>query len=349
MSKILTNVQGMHEHFLTCSYSVTDFTKFATMNITASGTVAGQTLSSIPTVMPVFGANTKIFAHVDSITDIANDMTVTVKSAATTAITRVNITAGGTGYTNGTAVTPTGGTGSGFAGTAVVVGGVITDVVITNGGSYTVVPTGFSCTGGSGFTATGSLGTGAALGTATVIAHSPIDAIFPVKTSGDLWTVAPGYGFTVDLANATAGTVINLIMLNDDPAVWFDLGLNYNEGVSFSDGAMSAPVARGWNMTDHAKRIPTGNQWSISQLYCSQMEGIANLRGKTIMIKDEVHTDGSAIIKETNYYTKVTVQNVDVGIGGGGGGAAADAVHASGYYARAYCWTLDATALTATK
>lgn len=269
MAKILTNVTAMHEHYLSCSYSVVDFTRFATMNITASGTVTGQTLTNVPATLPTFGANTKIFAHVDSITDIASNMTITVKQAA------------------------------------------------------------------------------AVIGTATVVAHAPIDAIFPVQNAG-AWTVAPATGFTVDLATATAGVVINLIVLDDDPTKWFDLGLNYQEGVSFEDGAMSAPVARGWNSTDHAKRIPTGNQWSISQLYCSQFEGVANLRGKTVMIKDEIKTDGSATIKETTWVTKATVQNAGVAIGGGGGGAAADSVHASGYYARSYTWTADATALTAT-
>jgi hypothetical protein len=346
MAKILTNVTGMHEHYLSCSYTVLDFQKFAVMNITAAGTVVAQTLSGLG-AMPIFDANSKLFVHVDSISDISTNMLVTVKSGPTTGATRVTVTAGGTGYTNGSAVTFA--TNNGFAGTAVVVAGVVTDVIITNGG--TTLPVGLMTVAGGGTGATGTpvAGTGLALGTATVVAHSPIDAIFPVKTSGDLFTVAPGYGFTVDLATATAGVVLNLLMLDDSPAKWFDMGLNYNEGLTFEDGAMIAPVARGWNMTDHAKRVPNGNQWSLSQLYCSQFEGVANLRGKTIMIKDEVKTDGSSIVKETAYITKATVQNAAQAIGGGGGGAAADAVHANGYYARSYTWTLDATSLTATQ
>lgn len=351
MSKILTNVTGMHEHYLSLCYQNTQMTEFGTLNITGSGTVTGQTIGSMPTALPVFGSNTKIFAVVDSITDIPNDMTVTIKSAAATAITRVNVGTPGTGYTVGTAVTTTGGTGSGFTGyiAAVNATGGVTDIAITNPGSYTTLPTGFSATGGTGLVATGVLGTATALGSASIVAHAPIDAAFPVMTSGGAWTVAPGYGFTVDLTNAAPGVVVKLFCLDDTSALWFDMGLNYNEGVSFEDGVMAAPVARGWSLTDHAKRVPASNSWSVSQLYCSQMEGIANLRGKTIMIKDEIRTDGGSTVKETTWVFKATVQNVAIAIGGGGGGAAADAVNASGYYSRAVTYTADATAMTATK
>lgn len=57
-------------------------------------------------------------------------------------VTAIAVTAGGTGYSNGAALTISGGGGSGAAGTIVVSGGAITGVVITAGGSgYTSAPT----------------------------------------------------------------------------------------------------------------------------------------------------------------------------------------------------------------
>jgi len=78
----------------------------------------------------------------------------------TTAVGNVTVTAGGSGYTQGTPVTAVGGTGAGFTGyinVAVPDGnyttGPVVSVEITNGGSYTVLPTSFTTTGGTGFTA----------------------------------------------------------------------------------------------------------------------------------------------------------------------------------------------------
>lgn len=269
MAHILTNVTAQHEHYLTGSFSVTDFVKVGTLALTATGAVTGQTISNLAATLPTFGANTKLFVQVDSLTDIPAALKVTLKNST------------------------------------------------------------------------------ASIGEADVVPHAPINALFPIQNAGS-WAVAPTAGFTVDITGAAPGVVLNILMLDDDASKWFDLGLNYNEGLSWQDGALTAPVARGWNLTDHAKRIPTGNQWSIAQLYCSQFEGIAGLSGKSLMIKDEIHTDGGATIKETIYLTKASVQDVARAIGGGGGQAGADAVHASGYYAKSYTHTADAIALTAT-
>ena len=71
----------------------------------------------------------------------------------------VNIVAGGSGYAAPPTVTFTGGGGSGAAGTAVVVGGAVTAVTVTNAGAnYTAPPTiGFVGGGGSGAGATATL------------------------------------------------------------------------------------------------------------------------------------------------------------------------------------------------
>lgn len=73
-------------------------------------------------------------------------------------IPSVTVTAGGTGYTNATTVTFTGGAGSGAAATATVVNGAITAVTMTNNGTgYTSAPA-VSFSVGTGATATANLG-----------------------------------------------------------------------------------------------------------------------------------------------------------------------------------------------
>lgn len=73
-----------------------------------------------------------------------------VSSAMPRGIASVYVAAGGSGYTNGDAVTFAGGGGGGAAGVLVVSGGVITGVTITNAGSgYTTTPT-VIAPGGSG-------------------------------------------------------------------------------------------------------------------------------------------------------------------------------------------------------
>lgn len=79
---------------------------------------------------------------------------------STDQVTACTITAGGTGYSDSFAVTFSGGGGSGAAGTATAVGGVIQSVDITWGGTgYTSVPTAVFTAGG-GSSATASVNTG---------------------------------------------------------------------------------------------------------------------------------------------------------------------------------------------
>jgi hypothetical protein len=72
------------------------------------------------------------------------------------AVTGIQVTAGGTGYTSVPAVAVTGGGGSGAIGTAVVVNGVVTEVTLDDPGTgYTSAPTvAITGGGGSGATAT---------------------------------------------------------------------------------------------------------------------------------------------------------------------------------------------------
>lgn len=88
-------------------------------------------------------------------------MIFTVTSSAFDGVRRVNVTAGGSGYTSAPTVTFTGGAGTGAAAVAIVEGGSVVAVLITNRGSgYTSAPTiGFTGGGGTGATATGVIGT----------------------------------------------------------------------------------------------------------------------------------------------------------------------------------------------
>lgn len=79
-------------------------------------------------------------------------------------LTAVTITAGGSGYSQGTVgFTVTTSTGSGFAGTPVVVSGAIVAFIITNGGKNYANGDTIAFTGGTG--ATGTLTVGAQIGT----------------------------------------------------------------------------------------------------------------------------------------------------------------------------------------
>lgn len=75
-------------------------------------------------------------------------------------VVAITVTAGGSGYSNGAAISASGGGGSGLAGTISVTAGAITGVTISNGGSsYTSAPT-VTAPVGSGATFEVSLGEG---------------------------------------------------------------------------------------------------------------------------------------------------------------------------------------------
>lgn len=79
----------------------------------------------------------------------------TSSPTASISVTGGTISAGGSGYSGTVAVAATGGTGSGFAGVAVLTGGVVTGITVTTPGAYTVPPTALTFTGGGGTGAAG--------------------------------------------------------------------------------------------------------------------------------------------------------------------------------------------------
>ena len=326
MSQIISNATTFLSHYLNYKNVSTDLPQLAKLSITGAATLSTPTSMDSITQGTYMGAGKKIFAVVDSITDIATEMTVYMKDGVTAANNKavcvVPVTAGGSGYTSGllNPITAVGGTGSGFTGYGVAVNGVMTAVVVTNPGQYTVAPTSFTATGGAGVTfGAAVMGTGIC----TIDAHAGVDAIYPFFSGAannfdivNTW-VASSVVYTV--VSGTAN--VALIILSVDDTNWLDLGQNFNEGVAFTKGVMATPVARGWNATDHSVRVRSTNQFSIRQLYSSMLEGIAHLRGKTILIKDSVQPDGGSVAKEIHYITGAQFENASISIGGGGGGA----------------------------
>ena len=351
MPQILTSTTALLEHYLSYKNSAADFPRLGTLTVTgATAATATDVLGGVA-AGALMGANKLVCAAVSSISDIASAMTLILTNSASaknTCVGYVPVTAGGSGYASDAAVTATGGTGSGFAGTAVVdAAGAITSVIITNPGNYTVAPTSFSCSGGTGATF------GAAVmgfGVARVSAHAGIDVCFPFLGSGGtnaITAMVSSETLTIVVKDGSANVKIELISIDESTSnPWLNMGENFNEGLTFNDGVMTAPVARGYNATDHSKRIRVNNSWSIRQMYCSANEGIANLRGKTIMIKDRILTDG-VTLKETRYVVGCQVYNAAPEVGGGGGEAQVDSISAGGSYTRSYRIVWNSTSLTA--
>lgn len=92
------------------------------------------------------------------------------------------VAAGGQGYTSAPTVSFTGGGGTGAAGTAVISGGKVTGVTITNGGSgYSTAPTiVFTGGGGTDAAATATVGSGAV--TAITMASAGNVQVIDVQT-----------------------------------------------------------------------------------------------------------------------------------------------------------------------
>jgi hypothetical protein len=96
-------------------------------------------------------------------------------SAISGSVTRITVTAGGSGYTSDPTVVFSGGGGSGATATATRTGNIVTSINVTNGGSgYTSAPT---------ITITGGGGSGA---TATSVAPLPAVTSFTLTTTDDI-------------------------------------------------------------------------------------------------------------------------------------------------------------------
>ena len=309
MSVIVTNNTSALCHYLSYQNSlITDFPRAANLAITGASTLAASNVLTNSQWSAAVPSTSKVFAAVTTITDLDADAQIVIKDGATIGgVQFIPVTNGGTGYVAGATVNVVGGTGSGLVATPVITNGVITAIAITTPGSYTVAPTSATVTGGSGSGAT--LGVPLmGMGVAVVKGHAGIDAIFPFTAgfmSGTYLLPTPaGSGLTFSVANGSANVGIDVMVVNDTN--WSDLGQNWNEGLSFTKGVMTTPVARGWNATDHAARVRSVNHMAIKQLYSSMLEGVANLRGKTILIMDQVKPDGGSVIKETHYVVSAT-------------------------------------------
>jgi hypothetical protein len=127
-------------------------------------------------------------------------------------VNSISVTAGGTGYTNGSPVTLTGGTGSGFTGIANCIGGVIQSITVTNPGVYTVVPTTVVVAGGGSgatFAAPVLSPAPAAKGTELIIDAST--SKLKVRPTGDV--TSPTIAVCIDalLAGATQTGAVHMV------------------------------------------------------------------------------------------------------------------------------------------
>jgi hypothetical protein len=127
--------------------------------------------------------------------------------APANSIGSINVSAGGTGYTSAPTVALTGGGGTGATATAVVDGGAVIGVTITNPGTgYTSTPT---------VTFTGGAGSGAA---ATAVRNTEPEMVLPTTRT---WYTFQGYvaDFPFDFqANAVVSTAASL--QRSGPGVW---------------------------------------------------------------------------------------------------------------------------------
>jgi hypothetical protein len=118
---------------------------------------------------------------------------------ASRGVTAVAITAQGTGYSSPTAVSFSGGGGSGAAGTAALINGTIASVPVSAGGSgYTRIPT-VTAAGGTG----GSL--------AAVLVPTSLDFI-DVTSGGSGYTVVPGVTLTPTAGGGTGATATAVLV-----------------------------------------------------------------------------------------------------------------------------------------
>ncbi|MFA5866427.1 MAG: hypothetical protein WC891_00470 [Actinomycetota bacterium] len=174
---------------------IADFSStFTPLNATTTGKVGSVAVTAGGS--GYVNAPIVVFTPTGGGTGAAATSTLTVKS--------VNVTAGGSGYTNPTVVY-TGGGGTGAAGTATVVGGAITAVTITNGGTgYTTMPN-VSFTGGGG---TGAVAT-AAGGVSTVKVTNggsgyltlPTVSFTPIGAGGAGAAATASYALTIEFDN----------------------------------------------------------------------------------------------------------------------------------------------------
>jgi uncharacterized repeat protein (TIGR01451 family)/fimbrial isopeptide formation D2 family protein len=116
-------------------------------------------------------------------------------------VTSINVTAGGTGYTNASTVTISGGGGAGATAVATVVGGAVTAITVTNPGSgYTSAPT-VTISIGTGATTTSTRGNAETCTTSNIINSGATSGAFTFVVKVDS-TAADGSTVT-DTARVT--------------------------------------------------------------------------------------------------------------------------------------------------
>jgi hypothetical protein len=172
------------------------------------------------------------------------------------AVTALNVTAAGSGYTVAPAVIITGGGGTGATAVATISGGAVTGFTITAGGSnYTSAPT-----------VTLAVGTGA---TATATVTNGVITALTVTSGGANYTTAPTVGFTgptgtgaIATASLTAGAVTGFTITNGGSAYTAPTVTQVSAGLAVQGAAatlvpLKLPLGTGGTLTYQWKKDGT--------------------------------------------------------------------------------------------
>ena len=184
------------------------------------------------------------------------------------AVSAINVTGGGSGYTSAPTVSISGGNGSGAAATVTISGGAVIGVTITNCGSgYTGSPTitfNNTGTGGSGATATASLPGTLAVGiTGTLVSNKAQLYITLVQTAGTTSISSNGLLSISDSNGAGAAPAITATILATAGSNYIYRGVAFAPNPSFA--TWTGTTNTNWNTgTNWLSGTVPGNSVSIN-------------------------------------------------------------------------------------
>lgn len=216
------------------------------------------------------------------------------------------VTAGGSGYTQGAAVTVTGGSpGVGFAATANVVDGVVTGITVDAGGTGYTSATVAVVGGGSGFVGTATIAGGVVTAVAVVSGGTGYSPASTVSIAGD------GTGATASAVIAD-GIVTGVTVTNP--------------GTGYAAGTLSVAGGTGATLTAAFSPVETTVAWGVPLVVAGVASNYAMMNAQAVVAMagglDSVAV--TAVERIAGYDMFANADQADVGLlfTGDGGGAA---------------------------